>query len=310
MSLVGPLEKLFVIFLVVYLILTACGGNKNTPTVYQSMTSEKSLTQPSTATFLPTQPTSTPTITPFPPYPLKKVVFYYYVIGNQADFDVFFDLAHGNILTRLVLYDDGQMIIDGAGENYSQKVLSTDESDGFLSKLEQLGFYTIESNQEHDPTDKLYNFGNNFQPSSDGLWDCILVDTEKSRELCVREGEKQYLIPEMKNILQYLDDYEPLKVTPYFPDRILITVQTADPSVDNPPAIPWDVSFPSLESLPRLPFLYAPNPTVFIDGDMAKEIYLLFEGTDGNILVSQNGKEYIIDIRVLLPHESVKNPFQ
>ena len=179
-----------------------------------------------------------------------------------------------------------------------------------MSKLEQLGFYTIESNQEHDPSDKLYNFGNNFQPSSDGLWDCILVAAEKSRELCVREMEIQYLIPEMKKILQYIDEYKPAELTPYVPDRILLTVQTADTSTDYPPAIPWDDSFPSLESLPRLPFLYAPNPTVFFDGDVAKDIFLLFKGTDGRILVSQNGKEYIIDIRVLLPHESVKNPFQ
>lgn len=306
------MKKSILFFLVISIILTACVGNKNTPTIISSMTPEPSFMKSLTAIkIFPTQTHSIPTITPFPPYPQKIVIFDYYVKGNQAEFDAFFDLAHGNILTRLVLYDDGQMLVDGVGENYKQKVLSSFESIGFLEKLEQLRFYTLESNQQHDPTDKLYNFGNNYQVSHGGLWFCILVNTEKSRELCVREMETQYLIPEMKNILQYLDEYEPADMTPYFPDRMLLTVQPIDSTSDmvNETAIPWDEKYFPLDTLPKLPYLDTPNPMIFIDGDIAKEIYLLFEGTDGRILVSQNGKEYIIDIRVLLPHESVKNPF-
>jgi hypothetical protein len=41
---------------------------------------------------------------------------------------------------------------------------------------------------------------------------------------------------------------------------------------------------------------------------MAKEIYMFFEGSDSSMVVSQNGNEYLVDIRVLLPHEKVKSP--
>jgi hypothetical protein len=204
------------------------------------------------------------------------------------------------------------MIIAGESVTYKQKVLSSDEIKWFLSKLERLGFYSLESNQKDDPTDKLYNFGNNYQEFADGLWDCIWVNANRSRNLCVYESYIQFLIPKMKNILKYLDEYEPAGMTPYYPDRIFLTIQIADPYSDNLPAtaIPWDEHFPSLDtSNPRVYISDTRNLIMYIDGDMAKEIYLLFEGTNIKVF-SQNGKEYIVYIRILLPHEKVMNPDQ
>jgi len=113
------------------------------------------------------------------------------------------------------LYDDGRVLIAGDGEIYKQKVLSSAEIKSFLSKLETLGFYSLETNQKDDPTDKLYDFGNNYQEVHDGLWYCISVHAAKSRNLCVRESYIQFLIPKMKSILQYLDEYKPTDMTLY-----------------------------------------------------------------------------------------------
>lgn len=286
--------------------------------MFPSLTTKISFTETAmaTSTLTPTptriQPTelpSTPSFTPFPHYPNKRVVFDYYVVGNQADWDIFFDTPSGNILTKLVLYDDGQILIAGTGETYKQKVLSSAEIKSFLLKLETLGFYSLESNQKHDPTDDLYNFEGKYEEVGiiGGLRDCILVDADKSRNLCVHESYMQFLIPEMKNILQYLDAYKPAGLTPYYPDRILITIQIADSSLENPPVIHWDERFPPLEKDPKRYTSDTSNQVIYIDGDMAKEIYLFFEGTDTKV-VSQNGKEYIVYLRVLLPHEKVKNP--
>jgi hypothetical protein len=309
------MKKLFLLSAVVSILFAACGGQRDIPTPLPSPTPKRRATEISTLTSTPTriQPTessATPTFTPFPPYPNKGVVFDYYVIGNQAYWDEFFDPPSGNILTKLVLYDDGQMLIAGTGETYKQKVLSSAEIKSFLSKLESLGFYSLASNQKHDPTDDLYDFEGKYEEVGvfGGLRNCILVDADKSRNLCVHDSYMQFLIPEMKNILQYLDTYKPAGMASYYPDRILLTIQSdIDSSIEHPSAIPWDEHFPSLEKNPKRYTRDNSIQVMYVDGDMAKEVYLFFVGAHTKV-VSQNGKEYIVYLRVLLPHEKVKNP--
>lgn len=281
------------------------------PTAISSFTPKPTftVTSTSTKTLQPTlTSTSTSTITPLPSYQNKQVLFDYYVIGDHSVYDGFFDPDSFRSYSRLVLYNDGQMIIPPSegemGGTYKQKFLSPDEIKRFLSKLDAMGFYSLESNQKHDPTDKLYNYGNNYQESFDGREYCISVNDDKSRNLCVYEPNLQYLIPKMKTILQYLDEYEPAGMTPYYPDRILLWVQAGrDPYNDNLPAtaILWDEHFPSLETS---------NPIMFVDGDMAKEIYMLIGGTNKGMVFSQNAKEYTVYIDVVLPHEKMTNAYQ
>lgn len=306
-------------------VVAACGGPRNIPIAFPSSTP----LQESMATSLIPTPTivstptriqspesaATPTFTPFPPYHNKKVVFDYYVVGNLADWDIFFDPPSGNIVTRLVLYDDGQMLIAGAGETYTQKVLSTKEIKSFLSKLETLGFYSLVSNQEHDPTDKLYNFEGKYEEVGviDGLEYCILVDGVKSRKLCIQESYTQFLIPEMKSILQFLDEYKPVGMTSYYPDRIFLSIRAADPSSDTLPATTtlWKENFPSLEFSHPSDYVYDfYTSTIYVDGNMAREISTFFENPDASGVFTQNDREYIVYIRVLLPHEKITNAYQ
>ena len=296
------MKKQFAIIAVVCILLTACGGQRSNPTAFPSRTPEPSSTEIENVA-------PTVTSTPFPPYQNKEVVLNYYIVGNQADWDGFFDPPSGNVVTKLVLYDDGQMLIAGLNETYKQKLLSATENKDLLSKLEALGFYSLESNQQHDATDNLYNFEGKYQEIEvfGGLRDCILVNIDKSRNLCVHESYTQFLVPEMKSILEYLDTYQPAGMTPYYPDRILLTIQIADSSVENPPAIPWDERFPPLEKDSRRYTSGTSNQVIYIDGNMAEKIYLFFGSADTKV-VSENGKEYIIYLRVLLPHEKVKNP--
>jgi len=257
-----------------------------------------------TANALATPIPATPTITPLPFYPTKQVIFDYNVIGDHSVYDGFFDPNFFRPGSRIILYADGQMIITGT--TYQQKILSPDEIKQFLSKLEALGFYSLESNQKHDPTDKLYDYGNNYQKSSDGLEYCILVNIIKSRNLCVYEPDIQFVIPKMKNILQFLDDYRPAGMTLYYPDRILLWIQPGrDPYNDQLPkdAIPWNGSFPSLET--------PDSKVIYVGGNAVKEIYLLFDRTTNlGKVFSQNGKEYTVYFDVVLPHEKVTNVYQ
>ena len=184
-----------------------------------------------------------------------------------------------------------------------------------MLKLETSGFYTLESNQKHDPTDVLYDFADKYEEVRvyDGLKNCILVNADKSRNLCVHDSYRQFLIPEMKGLLQYLNDYKPAGLTPYYPDRILLSISTTDPSNEALPATatPWNENFPSLEfSRPGKFFDDISTSTMYIDGEMAKDIYMFINNSETGGMFTQNGKEYLVFIRVLLPHEKVINTYQ
>ena len=315
------MKKLYLVSAVVCILLPAY-GQRNIPTAFPSLTPEPiysataiaTTTLSSTPTRIqPTEPLPTPTFTPFPPYPNKKVVFEYYTSGYFiASDDEYFQMFYADYYFSpiLILYDDGLMFTYG-----KQKVLSADEMKKFFAKLESLGFFLIESNQKHDEEDKLYNFGNHYEEVFDGPKYCILVNTDRSKELCAYEPYMQFLIPEMKSILKYFDEYKPDGLTPYYPDRILLSTRLANPDSDDMSAnaTPLDERFPSLEFSLRRTSNYAydiPVSIMYIQGDMAKEIYLFLENSDSHDVFIQNGKKYVVHVDIVLPHETVINAYQ
>ncbi len=194
-----------------------------------------------------------------------------------------------------------------------QKMLSPSEMKQFLSKLDELGFFTLESNGRHDQEDKLYNFGDQYEESFDGLYYCISVNAEKSGSLCAYEPSMQFLIPQMKNILKYYDEYKPTGLTPYYPDRILISIEPVNE--DHPDfsknATPWDKRFPSLTFSPTRKYTNdIPAVIMYVQGDMAKKIALFMDNSQTGDLFIENGKKYIVQVDVIYPDEQVKNDYQ
>ncbi len=250
-------------------------------------------------------PTSTPRPTEIstaaPSYPAKPVLLDYTAGGFHTPFEMYYEDHGMDGWSELVLYADGQLIMPG--EAYQQKLLSKGEMDQLLSKLESLGFYTIVSNQRHDPSDKLYNFGSQYQGVNDPIWHCVLINKDEPRELCEWEPYKKFLVPEMKIILNFLDAYQVAGMTPYYPDRILLWVQSGrSPSVENLPqkAVAWPENFSSLET--------PDEKIMYFHGDEAKEIYALFGNKISTIVIRQNDKEYTVSIDIILPHEQLTLP--
>lgn len=299
------MRKIFILSLIICILISACGEKKEISTRITTNIPESSNTVTTTATSTPTitHPTerpSIPTNTPFPTYQNKNEILNFYIIGDHSYFDSFIDTESIRSYSRLVIYDDGQVII--AGETYKQKILSSDEIDQFLSDLESLGFYSIETNHKHDPTDKLYDYGDNYQESLDGRFICIMENTDNDKNVCVYEPDIQYLIPKMESILKYLDNYQPEGLTPYIPDRLLVWIERGRNPYDNnlpETAIPWDEHLPSLETSEYI---------IFVDGELAKEIYLLFENPNDGLVFSQNGNGYTLRINIVFPHEKMINP--
>jgi hypothetical protein len=245
-------------------------------------------------------PTRTPRVTPFPPYPLKQVLFNYATIGWHSSFDLYFT---DYFWPQLVIYTDGQIIIPG--RQTQQKMLSKDEIDYFFARLESLGFYSVETNQEHDPTDKLYNFGNDpFYEVDDGLSYCIFSKGDKLRDLCVREPYQEYLIPQMRSILEFLDYYRPGGMSLYYPDRLLVHIEVGrsiyldDPAQE---ATLWPEHLSSLKTMG--------DNILYFQGNNAKDVFELFGRSGGMKVFVENGVEYTLYFDIVLPHQEVTNKY-
>jgi hypothetical protein len=189
------------------------------------------------------------------------------------------------------------------GEPYLQKILTEDEINQFLSQLENLGFYSLETNRQHDQTDQIYNFGDQYSRVFDGLNYCVLVNGDTVRNLCAYNPYREFLVPEMVNILNYLDNYQPNGMTQYFPERILLGVQAGrSPDVSGLPevAVPWPESLPSLET---------PDwKTMYFEGDAAREVFDLLDATWPFSVFTQNELEYTVLCEIVLPHEEITQP--
>jgi len=292
--------------LVLFVLLSACRSQDKQPLAIPSDTPK-----PQTMMVVPTQtkvkptwtprPTETSTATPTPSYPVKQVLLDYTVGGFHTPYEIYYSDYGVDGWSELVLYSDGQLIIPGSP--YKQKILSEDEINQLLSKLESLGFYTIESNQRHDSSDKIYNFGNRYHGVSDPTWYCVLINKDEPRKLCAWEPYKEFLVPEMKNILNFLDKYQVEGTTPYYPHRILLWVRVGrSPYVEHLPekAIPWDEKFSSLET--------SDEKIMYFQGDEAKDIFALFGDDVSTIVFIQNDIEYTVSVDIVLPHKQLMLP--
>ena len=289
------------LFLLICVSLFACGNQGEHPPTIPADPHNPPVASTVNPTIIPTgifSPAPTNSLY-FPPYPTKEFILNYCVSGWHGNFDIFTDTICWPLL---ILYTDGQMIIPG--ETYQQKFLSEAEIEQVLAQLESKGLYALETNQQHDPTDQLYDFGNHYERIYDGLYYCIVVrNVENERNLCAHDPQREYLIPEMKSLLGFLDEYQLEGATVYYPDRILLSVETdRNPYVQDLPeqALPWPEHLPSLET--------AEYNTIYAEGEMALEIYALFDNTDSFRVFTQGDKEYTLEIEPVLPHEGLTMP--
>lgn len=268
----------FLGYLATCILLAACKGQNEQPLALPSNTPK--------STLISTNPTS---------YPLKQVLLDYTVGGYHTPYEIYYVDYGADGWSALVLYIDGQLIIPG--KIHQQKILSREEIHQLFLQLETNGYFSLTQ-------ESLYNFGNQEPPKvSDGTTYCVLTTGERKQNLCAYEPHESFLVPEMLNILQFLDHYHPNGMTPYSPDRILLWVRAGrSPYVENLPekAIPWPEKYSSLET--------SDEKFMYFQGDEAREIYALLGNEISTIVINQNEKEYTVSIDIVLPHEQLAVP--
>jgi hypothetical protein len=286
----------FILLLASFIFMASCSGQPIQPSVVISASPLPS----ETLTLIPTlEPTKTPipSVAPTPtylPYQVKDVLFEYAYSGG--DHGIFDDFVSPHI-PKLVLYNDGFLIVTKDNALY-QKILSEEEVRSFLSQIEQRGFYTIETNQNHDPSDMLYNFSENYVSAFDGRYLCVSAETQR---ICAYEPVMDYVIPQMKGIFKFLDGYFPNDLTPYEADRILLQVIGGSdylPDEVSPEPMAWSADLPPLQE----------TPTLFIEGESATKIFQLFNHSVGWRIMTSNDQEYTLFARPVLPHEVIGQP--
>lgn len=286
----------FIVLLASFILVASCSSQ---PTQSPSVMSP-SVIPSATLTPIPTlEPTNTsvPSVTStpiYPPYDVKEVLFEYGYSGG--DHGIFDDLVSPH-LPKLVLYSDGLLIITKDDSLY-QQMLSEEETRSFLSQIEQRGFYNIETNQKHDPSDKLYSFDDNAVSAFDGRYLCV---SAQNRRICAYEPVIDYVIPSMKGVFEFLNRYFPNNMTPYETDRILLQVIKGNdylPEEVRPEPMEWSAGLPPLQE----------TPTLFIDGESATKIFELFNHSVGWRIMTHNDAEYTVFARPVLPHEVLVQP--
>ena len=283
--------------------LTACARNL-TATVYALTPSPTPRKLTKTSTPAPTF-THAPLIE-FPPYSEKEVLLIYsYDGGDVTLVDIF---SETRSYTRLVLYVDGQLIISKPGGAITTIILSESQVEQLLAQIDQKGFYAIETNQHNDNTDPLYNFGDNYQElhSYHGVSACLAVNGPNPRKLCFYRPYWEYLVPQAKDLFQYLEDYMPGGMELYQPDRLILIVSkgyAGDGYTDQDTVrIPWPTDLPSLETRGNdMKYMG------FYNQD-ASHIYHLVENWWGPKIFIDDEQDYVVFSWVVMPHEHLLQP--
>jgi hypothetical protein len=82
------------------------------------------------------------------------------------------------------------------------------------------------------------------------LYYYVWVNEKQSRLICFYQPGRDFLVPQMKNVLKLLGNYAPNNLTKYQPDRILLVVAKGANAFTSESAtsVPWPADLPHLET--------------------------------------------------------------
>lgn len=308
----------FFISLFTFLSLVSCSPNSqisqptNTNNTFSLSPVVSTITPISTKkpTFAPT---IAPTLTPLaiiPQYQTKQIILEYTRLGGALGspdyvFSSFFGDGRGT--TVFVLYSDGQFILQEWGKPLTTKTLTETEKNQLFVLLDKTGFYSVEANLNSDPTNPIYDFGGKYDEVkiTDGVTSCLLANVKISKEVCFYEPYSEFLISGMKELFQFIYDYQPNNMVVYQPDRLLVFFSKGHGFYDSfasesTESILWPSDLPSLET-PNEKFMY-------LEGENASKVFSLFETRSLFKVFNESGQDYSVLLEVVFPHETLAQP--
>jgi hypothetical protein len=224
-------------------------------------------------------------------YPTKKALLIYGAIARTDYNQNFFQWGDFSLDPSLILYEDGQLILTNS---LFEKKLSQAETQAIVSKLEKLGFPQMQETYDTNPDSLLTVPADmNYDPRYPYIE--ITFDKNSPKSITYRKDQEQYLIQPMKEIVSYLNSFSSAGAARYKPDRMLVAAGDIEQIPEGEKIIPWpeDVPSPLHRSFARV---------FYIEGNEALKLYQA-AGENLSGYFSFEGKNYVVYLRPILPHE-------
>jgi len=203
----------------------------------------------------------------------------------------------GHNFPDLVLYANGHLLLSPPRVPLVEKVLTTDEVCDLLRAIEAAGFYDVTTDGTHRVSDPLYKLPTDTPNSYDAPEFRVLVNGESPKDIWVYEPYLEYLVPAMQAVLNLLHDYYPAGLARYHADRLILgALEGREAWMDQAePAIAWPDTLPPLATLL--------DDGLYLEGVAAHSLYEDFAYPYGLRFYVDEGKEYAVVARPILPHE-------
>lgn len=239
--------------------LTACVVPSQATTLPQMTATQQPVASAfPTATFTP-KPTQTPTPTASPPatytpWPTKQVLVEFGIFGGDGGWIT--SSFAGRDTPELVLYADGQLIIksrDIGPPWFEETKLSAPQMCSFLAQIENVGFYTLETDSYANENDNpIYQLDESAHLGEGGPHYIIQVNGPKPKRISIYYGYVQYLIPKARRIFDLFAEYTPpSKRSLYQPPHLLMRIQNESSYPIQSTPIPWPTNLPDLDTLAK-----------------------------------------------------------
>ncbi|MEN6298401.1 MAG: hypothetical protein ABFD51_00605 [Anaerolineaceae bacterium] len=288
------------------LILTACSGQASptpgqqsqTPITQTPLTAATQSAIPSQVTFN-TQPTETPTATPYvESYTLKNV---WIEFGNSQGGLAVYDFAFPVATPTWILYTDGTFI-SFRDDIFQTKKLTHNEICNLLGKIDQIGFYQIKTNGIFYEDDPIYGNAPSEKMWTDDSFEYLFVNGTTPKSLSVYRPIRDYAIQPVKWVMNSLRYYSPEDLQPYQPDRLALYIEKGRsyPGLEKLEAKPWPFEAISLSQKNE-------NGALYLEGEMASRVFEVIERPYKWFIFTQKDQEYTVIARPLLPHERRTN---
>jgi hypothetical protein len=258
---------------------------------------------------------STPTVTitssPTPTllsYPGKQVLIEYTYV--RAGLGGFGEEVVGSGLPDLILYSDGELIIHR--KKIYEKKLSVVETCSLLKNIEDFGYFRVVDNGESERRNNpLYVDLPTGVPTKffDGDMYHIVVNGPNPKQTWVDPPFFDYLVPAMKEILIFLQYYQPTAMEEYQPDRLLLYISHGREDrvvswMENKSPARWpEANIHLSDNAVDIKKFDPDYRGLYLTGDSAKKIYALFQKPYATRILVDRGQEFTAIARPILPNE-------
>lgn len=209
----------------------------------------------------------------------------------------------GYMAPSFILYADGQLLIENPHTNpywYSEYHLDQKTITGLFTQIENTGFFSVGGDGSEDEHDPIYRLPQDVEVTHGAGFLSLEVQTGgSSKKVMIYIPYIDYLVPEIANAIEIINNHEPINGAPYQPSEWAAWVGTEDPC--EPYMFdfkPWPETMPEIHS-----HLNDDHGQLVFQNDSKTAYNQLLGSQPETFIHEENGFSFYIISRPLSPHE-------